>query len=374
MTKADPDPTSRKRGRHARSDEDDDEPVAAGATPAGARSQEPGSERPSVVPPPTGRPRTAAAEDEDRPRRVPHAIGRHPTATPLLTAAGLVTGIDLAPLLLDRLRFEVALDAAANARSAAAPWPADAAPWFWPPEVAMLAFAVAAAVLLLALVGVRLPDVAVLALGAVLALTTARATWATADVVDAGLWELAPLCLLCLLAFGLAVTATLRWRSMPGSDGSGGEGAGGVAAAALAAWLVVVLVLLAGAAITDSARTHAFGDADSPPQGLAGLLSLRASDGPAMDAYRGTWMAQLAAAQVSDDDAAASAFAVVHHDRSLALPTLLVRGDDTGAPDLDDTWWLTVARETFGAKVEVENWCAEHGLAAPGCVPRLITR
>jgi hypothetical protein len=209
-------------------------------------------------------------------------------------------------------------------------------------------------------------------LGGVLTLTTARAAWATVDVVDAGLWELVPLCLLCVLAFGLAATATARWRSAPGSDGTGGEGIGGVVAATLASWLVVVLVLLAGAAIAASARTHAFGDAASPPQGLAGLLSVHASDGPVLDDYRGAWVAQLAAAQVSDD-AGASGFAVVHHDRSAQLPTLLVRGDDTGAPDLDDTWWVTVVRQAFGSKAEVENWCAEHGMTAPDCVPRLIT-
>ena len=342
MTKADPNPTTPKRGRHARSDEDDepvvespaeetDQPRAEVADEPRAEAEKPdGEEKPAdtTAEPAraTGASRYEAPEDDAPPRRVPHAIGRHPAATPLLTAAGLVTGIGLAPLLLDRLGFGVALAAAANARSAAAPWPADAAPWFAPSWVAMLAFAVAAVVLLLALVGLRVPDLVVLGLGGVLTLTTARAAWATFDVVDAGLWELVPLCILCVLAFGLSATATARWRSVPGSDGTGGEGVGGVAAAALAAWLVVVLVLLAGAAIAASARTHAFGDADSPPQGLAGLLSVRASDGPAIDGYRGTWMAQLATAQVADDDAA-SAFAVVHHDRSVdALGARLAEG------------------------------------------------
>lgn len=390
MTKADPNPTTPKRGRHARSDEDDEPVVESPAEetdqPPAEVADEPRAEKPdgdekpadtTAEPEPeparaTGSSRYEVPEDDAPPRRVPHAIGRHPAATPLLTAAGLVTGIGLAPLLLDRMRFGVALDAAANARSAAAPWPADAAPWFAPSWVAMLAFAVAAVVLLLALVGLRVPDVVVLGLGGALTLTTARAAWATVDVVDAGLWELVPLCILCVLAFGLSATATARWRSVPGSDGTGGEGVGGVAAAALAAWLVVVLVLLAGAAIAASARTHAFGDADSPPQGLAGLLSVRASDGPAIDGYRGTWMAQLATAQVADDDAA-SAFAVVHHDRSAGLPTLLVRGDDTGAPDLDDSWWVTVVAQSFGSMAEVENWCAENGRMPPDCVPRLIT-
>jgi hypothetical protein len=238
--------------------------------------------------------------------------------------------------------------------------------------VAGLAFAVAVAVLLLALVGLAVHDLVVLALAGVLALTTARAAWATFDVVRAGLWELVPLCILCLLAFGLSATAAARWRSAPGSDGSGGEGPGGVAAAALAAWVVVLVVLLAGAAIAASARTHAFGAVDSPPQGLPGLLSVRAADAPLIGDTVGRWVPQLAAGQVTDD-ASASAYAIRHHDRSAQVDALLVRGDDTGAPDLDDTWWVTIARQTFESRVEVENWCAENGLAAPDCTPRLIT-
>ena len=73
-------------------------------------------------------------------------------------------------------------------------------------------------------------------------------------------------------------------------------------------------------------------------------------------------MAQLAAAQVTDDEQA-SAYAVRHHDSSARFPTLLVRGDDTGAPDLDDTWWVTLVRQSFGSRAEVEAWCAGAGLA-----------
>jgi hypothetical protein len=351
VTKADPDPQAPKRGRHTRSNDAEDADKAEDAAP-------------------TAEPPKNPAADDAASTRSRHPLGHHPAGVPLLTAAGLVTGLSLAPLLFDQLRFGVALDAAANARSAAAPWPADAAPWFWPGWVAMLAFAISVGVLLLAAVGLRLPDVVVLGLAAVLTATTVWAARATLDVLNAGLWELIPACIVCVLAVGLAATATARWRSTPGQSSSG-EGLGGVAAATLAAWLVVVLVLLAGAAIAASARTHAFGDVDSPPQGLPGLLSIRASDGPQLDGYQGFWMAQLTAAQVADDDA--SAYAVRHRDRSVRLPTLLVRGDDTGAPDLDDTWWVTLVRQSFQSRAAVESWCAENGLAPPDCTPRLIT-
>ena len=98
---------------------------------------------------------------------------------------GLVAGLALAPLLFDRLTFEVATRAAAAARSAAAPWPAGGEPWFWPGWVATTARVVALAVLVVAAFGVRLPDLAILGTAGVLAATTARAAWATLDVLNA---------------------------------------------------------------------------------------------------------------------------------------------------------------------------------------------
>jgi hypothetical protein len=235
--------------------------------------------------------------------------------------------------------------------------------------VAATAFAVAAAVLVLALVGLRLPDVVVLGLSAVLTVAMAWAALATLDVVNAGLWELIPLCILVVVAFGLAGTATARWRSTP--DVKGGEGPGGVVAAALAAWLAVAVVLLGGAAIASSARTQVFGDAGAA-QGLPGLLAVRASDAGTLDGYRGLWMAQLAAARATTDEQA-SAYAVRHRDSSAQFPTLLVRGDDTGGTDVDDTWWVTLVRQSFGSKAEVEAWCSRAGLAPPNCTPRMIS-
>ena len=145
-----------------------------------------------------------------------------------------------------------------------------------------------------------------------------------------------------------------------------------MAAAALATWLAVAVVLLAGAGIAESARTHAFGDTGADAQGLPGLLTVRASDAGELAGYDGYWMAQLAAAQVTTDEQA-SAYAVRHHDSSAQFPTLLVRGDDTGGADVDDTWWVTLGLQSFDSTADVEAWCARAGLAPAGCTPRMIT-
>jgi hypothetical protein len=363
VTTADPEPQADKRGRHARRDDPEDDP---------APQEEPAEEtapkdEATRAPEPKGATRAAPSEDEPA-KRPFRPIGRHPAGVPLLIAAGLVTGISLLPLLFDRLDWSVAREAAANASSAAAPWPAAAEPWFTPGWVAETAFLVSVAVLVLALIGLTLPDVLVLGLAAVLTATTAWAALATLDVLEAGLWELVPLCILCVIAFGLAGIATARWRSDPAFTGN--EGAGGVLAAALATWLAVAVVLLAGAAIADSVRTRALGDA--PAQGVPGLLAVRATDAPKLEGYRGLWLAQLIRAQVTDDEQG-SAYAARHAVSSAGFPTLLVRGDDTGVPDLDDTWWLTLVRQSFGSQADVQAWCSRAGLAPPDCTPLLIS-
>jgi hypothetical protein len=373
VTSAESDQPAQTRGRHAKSDDSDDQPEPEPEPddepePEPEPEREPEPEKPA--PPPTASGATRHEQEDGPPRRSRYPIGHHPGGTALLMSAGLITGVSLVPLLFDQLRFGVALEAARNARSMATPWPAGAAPWFWPEWVAVVALAVSVVVVLLGMVPLRVPDLVVLVLGGVLTLTTARAAWATFDVIRNGLWELIPVCILALLAFGSAVTAAGRWRSAP--DPKGGEGPGGVAAVVLAAWLVVVLVLLAGAAIASSARTHAFGDSQSPPQGLPGLLSVRAGDAPVLDDLHGRWLAQLAAAQVTDDRAA-SEFAGAYADLATRLPVLLVRGDDTGAPELDDGTWLTMTRQSFGSQAEVQNWCAEIGRQPEACVPRMIS-
>jgi hypothetical protein len=261
----------------------------------------------------------------------------------------------------------VATRAADAARSVAAPWPAGGEPWFWPGWVATLATVVAVVVLVVAALGVRLPDIAVLGTGVVLAAATARAAWATIAVLNAHLWELVPACIVCLVAFGSAVAAVFRWRS--GESRAAGAGTGEVAGVTLGAWLLVVLLFLGGSAIASSAQTHAFGNVTSPPQDLAGLLSVRAADAPALDDLRGDWVAQVGAAQVHDD-AAASAFAVAHHGFTSRFPTLLARGDDIGAADLDDTWWLSLAAQPFTSKDEAATWCIASGIS--GCTPRQV--
>jgi hypothetical protein len=308
------------------------------------------------------------ARTEPEKKRSSHAVAHHPAGASLLTAAGLVTGLALAPLLFDRLKFEVATRAADAARSAAAPWPAGGEPWFWPGWVATTATVVALVVLVIAAIGVRLPDVVVLGTAVVLAVTTARAAWATLDVLNAHLWELVPACIVCLIAFGSAVAAAFRWRS--GESRAAGAATGEVAGVTVGAWLLVVLLFLGGSAIASSAQTHAFGNVTSPPQDLAGLLSVRAADAPELDRLRGSWVPQLGAARVTDD-AAASAYALAHHDFTTRFPTLLVRGDDIGATDLDDSWWLSLADQPLGSEEEAAGWCSASGL--PGCTPRKVS-
>ena len=374
MTSTDPTADEQERGRHATRDDAERtaDPAGIARRPAHAAAEE-GPERTDgegaavepEVPREQPRDEPPARAQQTRSR---HGIAHHPAGASLLTAAGLVTGLALAPLLFDQLRFEVATRAAGIARSAAAPWPAGGAPWFWPGWVTTLAAVVGLAVLLVAAIGVRLPDVAVLTPALVLVVTTARAAWATVDVLDAHLWELVPLCIVCVLAFGAAVTAAFRWRSPDSEDKA--TGAGEVAGVTVGSWLLVVLLLLGGSAIASSAETHAFGDVTSPPQDLAGLLSVRAADSPELDALQGEWVPQLGAAQIGDDDAA-SAYAVVHRDWATKFPAVLVRGDDIGAPGIDDTWWLSLAAQPFESADEVTAWCATKGLTS--CSPVLVT-
>jgi hypothetical protein len=407
VTTTEPNAGDQKRGRHAKRDDADRprDPADDGRPPAHAASdddhdrrddapeddapetptdddvqppdEQPGEPDPRVLRTRGDQPQMAtsshdptASEAREKPRKKRtrlHAIAHHPAGASLLTSAGLLTGLALAPLLFDQLRFEVATRAADAARSAAAPWPAGGEPWVWPGWVATLVSVVAVAVLVVAALGVRLPDLAVLVAAVVLAVTTARAAWATLDVLNAHLWELIPLCIVCLMAFGSAVAAALRWRSTENT--AAGAGTGEVAGVTLGAWLLVVLLLLGGSAIASSAETHAFGNVTSPPQHLAGLLSVRAGDARKLHDLRGDWVAQVGAAQVRDD-AATTAYAVTHHDWTTKFPTLLARGDDLAA-DLDGTWWVSVAAQPFGSEQEAAAWCGSSGIA--GCTPRRIS-
>jgi hypothetical protein len=333
--------------------EDDGEPRATQDTAVQTKKDEPADERP-------------AKRSWFRPGRTFHPLGHHPAGTSLLMSSGLLTGLALAPVIFDQLDFDVATRAARTARSAAAPWPGAGEPWFWPSWVAMLAAVVAVVLLVLAFTGVRLPDLAVLVLGGVLAVTTARAAWATLDVVNSRLWDLLPVSLICLLAFGLAISAAAHWRS-PEGDGKG-SGAGG-AAGVVAGGVALSLVLLAGGATVASVQAKGLGPG-GPPQDVAGLLSTRAADAPDVDTLAGGWVPQLAAAQVGDDDTAATAFSARHRDSTTRTPALLARGDDVGG-DLDDTWWVSLAAQRFGSEAEAQAWCASSGL--PECAPLQVS-
>ncbi|MBJ7453760.1 MAG: hypothetical protein JHC71_17000, partial [Blastococcus sp.] len=214
-------PTADQVGRHAHP-ADDDLRTDEGTTATGAQ----GSTATAVeeAPAPAERSRFALTAG--------HPLGRHPAGGPLLLASGLLLGLFLAPAVLDRLDYDIPRRAAAAARSAATTWPGGGEPWFWPSWVAMLAGVVAVVLVVLALVGVRLPGLVVGGLGLVLALTTARAAWATLDVVNSRLWDLLPVVIVCLLAFGLAVAGTAQSRAPVGDDDAG-SGAGGAASAAL---------------------------------------------------------------------------------------------------------------------------------------------
>jgi hypothetical protein len=398
VTTAEPNADEQPRGRHAArtvADEDDqsgsDQAPTDAAPTENPATEDPATEEPATEDPATERPATehpaekspatqqdsagapadkAAARPSGPSRlRRRHALAHHPAGSSLLTAAALVIGLALAPLVFDQLRFEVATRAADAARSAAAPWPAGAEPWFWPGWVATLAAVVGIVVLVVAATGVKLPDVAVLVAAVVLAAATARAVWATFDVVNARLWELVPLCILCVFAFGSAVAAAIRWRSSDGEDK--GSGTGEVAGVTVGVWLLVALLLLGGSAIASSAQTHAFGGATSPTQDLAGLLSVRSANAPELADLRGSWVPQVGAAQVTDD-AVASTYAVGHHGWTTRFPTVLARGDDVGAADLDDTWWLSLVAQPFGSEQEAATWCAANGFTPPDCTPRQI--
>lgn len=331
------------------------------------RAEEQPTEEAPPPPPPAAAERREEPAEAPKPKHAWHAVAHHPAGSSLLTASGLVTGLALAPLLFDQLNFEVAARAADAARSAAAPWPAGGEPWFWPGWVAMVALVAGVAVLVVAAIGVRVPDLAVLVAAGVLAVTTARAAWATFAVINAHLWELIPVCIVCVFAFGSAVAAVFRWRS--GESATSGSGAGEVAGVTIGAWLLVALLFLGGSAIASSAQTHAFGNVTAPPQDLAGLLSVRAADAPQVDDLRGTWVPQLAAAPVTDD-ATASAYAVAHNGLTTQFPALLARADDIGASDLGDTWWVSLAAQPFGSQQQAAAWCATSGDA--NCTPRKV--
>ncbi|WP_040339827.1 hypothetical protein [Candidatus Blastococcus massiliensis] len=341
MTTSDPTPTTDNRGKHARSDEPEEVEAA--------------EERPA----PEKRRRLRLGDGQP--------IGRHPAGNSLLPSAGLLLGLFLAPALLGRLDFDVFERAARAARSAATRWPGGGEPWFWPNWVAVLAGIVAVLLIGVAVAGVRLPDPVVAVIAVVLVVTTARAAWSTLAVVNARLWDLVPVALICLLAFGLAVSGLAHWRAPEDGGQSSGIGA---AASAVVAGVVVALLLLAGGAGIARFQEEGSGPA-GPPENVAGLLSIRAADVAEADDLGGSWVPQVAAEQIGDDEAA-TRFSARHRDWTAFFPVLLLRGDDLTTADLADTWWVTVAAQGFGSEGEVQQWCTDSGLAASECIPQRL--
>lgn len=387
MTTSEPTPSTEKRGRHARSDDEPDETTHADEearpaepeSPPPAGDTEPRGATAASASAPTAEATSEATSEEptreaERPKRrrsrltAGQPLGRHPAGNSLLLSAGLLLGLFLAPVAFDQLDFDVFDRAARAARSAASRWPGGGEPWFWPNWAAVLAGIVAVLLIGVAIAGVRLPDVVIAVAAVVLVATTARASWSTLAVVNARLWDLLTVSLICLLALGLAVSGLAHWR---GSDDEGkGSGVAAAANSAVAGAVVALLVLVAGAGI---ARFQAEGVGPAgPPQAEAGLLSIRAADVAAADDLAGPWVPQVAAEQIAGDEAA-TAFSAGHSLWNTRFPALLLRGDDVDADDLDDSWWLTVAAQGFASEADVQGWCAGNGLAPDACVPRQLT-
>ena len=140
----------------------------------------------------------------------------------------------------------------------------------------------------------------------------------------------------------------------------------------IGAWLLVVLLLLGGSAIASSAQTHAFGNVD-----LTAAGPRRPAQHPRRRRPRARRPPRLLGAAGQPprrpaDDAGGPAYAVVHNDWTTRFPTVLARGDDIGAPDLDDTWWVSLVQQPFGSQEEAAAWCSGNGLAAPACTPREV--
>lgn len=297
-------------------------------------------------------------------------LGKHPAGIPLVWSAGLVTGIGLAPLLLERIHLDVFGQAAALARMVAPAWPAGGAPSLWPAAFATLAWFTGAVVVVLAVIGVGLPDLAVLGLAGVLVVTTGRAAWSTLDVVNAQAWAVLPACVVVIVAFLLAARSALAWRKS-GTD----VASAGPIPATLFAWFLTLLLIVAGTAGANAAMKQAAQTASSstslPQTGVAGMEAARQADAPAFAALRGHWAAQIASAR-SLDDAGATAYLQQQQAWAGKFPVVLVRGDDFRSTALDASYWLTFAKQPFGSQTEVQSWCSSQGLGQNDCMPRLL--
>ncbi|MFD2090476.1 hypothetical protein [Blastococcus deserti] len=289
-------------------------------------------------------------------------LRQHASGTPLLWSSGLITGLALVPLVLDQITGELFLRASGAARSAAPPWPTHGQPWLWPSWMAAVMFLIGVAVLVVGMSGLKVPDAAVLVVALATAAGAARAVWSTFTVINAHLWELVPVCAICVLAFLLAATAAARWR-----QGGGGLTRGAIGVA-IGAWVAVTALLLGGTAIVQNIEKSATSSTATAQLGTPWLMSLRAANAPTADDLRGHWVARIAAGQVTDETSAA-AYAGWHRDLTFRFPVVLVRADDLSLPDMDDSWWLSLAGQPFDTPDAALAWCTAAGVAPTECAP-----
>jgi hypothetical protein len=300
-----------------------------------------------------------------RPPSTAAPLWRHPAGKPLVQSAAIVTGLGLAPLLLDRFQYEEIQRAGRVARLAAPPVPAGTDPTIWPPLLATLAWLVAALVIVLALTGARVPKAVAPVLATVLAATTAFAVWTTIDVVNARDWMTLPVCVLSALAFVTAAQALSLWRRPANPYSSGGA-----LKMTLLGWAAVLVVLVAGSAIAAEApatTSAPLTTAASAP----GLDALRSESAGGLDGLRGAWVPQVASAQVYDQ-AAADALVARHQLWGLRFPVVLARGGDFPSNTLGPEDWMTLINQPLRSEEEVQLWCMAQNLGPNDCVPRQI--
>lgn len=295
--------------------------------------------------------------------RTGRPLHRHPGGTVLLWAAGIVSGVGVLPLLLDRFDFELTRSASSVARTIAPPWPADGDPLLWPAGVATVAWLVAVVVVVLAVAGPKVHDAVVLVLGGVLAGCTAVVVWSTIDVVNDMSWWLVPACLLGALAFLAAARGALRWRAA----GSGGS-RGGAVGQTLQAWAGVAVVLVAGTAIVTEVQEQSNGGGAAQS---ATLAELHDASLPGIRNLQGWWVPQIASAKISDP-AAGGLYATRHQELAEDHPVVLARGGDFPSATLGPEDWMTLVAQPFWTEADAQGWCDEQGLGPGDCLARYL--
>lgn len=311
-------------------------------------------------------PRIIAA-DPVRPKRARQSLRSRRSAAPLAVAAGILTAVNGLPLVLDRVQQPFAQGAAAMARSLATSWPAGGTGELLHGTTATAAALLATALLVLLVAGAPLPAAGSLVTGLAVAGLVAPAAWRLPELVSDHAWELLFPSLLSLVVLICGLAAALRWRSS-------GRGVAQPVRHLLVTWTAVTVLLSLGAGVgvqaLDRAST-ATSTASAVTSGIAALDQRHSQDAAALAALRGQWVAQLASDRITDD-AHADRYLAQHDQMSARFPAVLVRGDDFATSTLDDSYWLTLTRQTFSTEAAVAQWCTAQQLGRNACMPRLV--